>query len=88
MTTYSGTRATRLRAIVRAQLPLPCTKCGAQVPADSDDWDVDHLHARADGGAVWDVRNVGPAHSSCNRAAGARDGNARRSGTGRRLRPW
>lgn len=84
MTGWHGPRATRARALVAATLPAPCTRCA--LPVDGTvPWDVDHVQALAEGGALWDPTNHGPAHARCNRAAGARMGNYRRSGRGRRL---
>lgn len=84
--TWGGSRATRLRAAIRARLPLPCTKCGVDVQR-TDTWDVDHITARIDGGTDH-PSNLGPAHASCNRSAGATAGNHRRSGRARRLLAW
>jgi 5-methylcytosine-specific restriction endonuclease McrA len=48
-----------------------CSHCGRLIHTGQD-WDLDHVVPRADGGPEWRAANIRPAHASCNRAAGAR----------------
>ena len=60
----------KARAILRAQLPLPCVDCGSPVyPEDS--WDVGHLFPLSQGG---DLTTYGASHRSCNRSNGGKLG--------------
>lgn len=81
---WSGPRVTRLRALFATRLPAPCTRCPRPVETGQD-WDLDHLVSLTEGGAMWDPANIGVAHASCNRSAGATLGNQRRSRARRRL---
>ena len=81
---WSGRRRQAARDLVAARLPAPCTRCPDLVDGTTA-WDVDHVHPLAQGGALWDPTNHGPAHAACNRSAGATMGNHLRSGRGRRL---
>ena len=65
---WSGTRVSKARANIKAQLPLPCVECGRAVQPD-DTFDVGHIQPLAEGGAVG---SYGASHRSCNRAAGGR----------------
>lgn len=79
----------RMLAAVRAGGAI-CTRCGQPIPPDTpaELIDLDHLLALAEGGTVWDPANHGPAHATCNRAAGARLTNHRRTATYTRTRRW
>jgi 5-methylcytosine-specific restriction endonuclease McrA len=79
----------RVRAVIAAQLPMPCVECGHPVTAGQT-WHVAHIHPAMGGGRTT-VDNCGPAHARCNLVAGGRMGAAvvnttRRSDQG--IRPW
>lgn len=77
----------KARAIIRAQLPLPCVECGAPVYND-DPWDVGHLFPLSQGG---DVKAYGASHRSCNRSAGGKQGAAQANATKKsrkQMRQW
>lgn len=82
---YQGTRVQRNRAVVRAQLPAPCTKCGGVV-TDQMRWHADHIVSRWEAEqAGWTQQqidsptNLGACHGSCNEKDGARLGNKARA---------
>ena len=56
----------RVRAVVAATLPQPCSVCGDLVQPFQR-WDLDHLVPLARGGHPLAMSNLGPAHTSCNR---------------------
>lgn len=87
MSRWGGSAVTRVRAVLAATLPRPCWRCGVTIEP-GEEFDVDHVTPRAEGGAVWDAGNWDVAHVSCNRSAGGQLGNERRSRAGRRLRSW
>ena len=68
----------RARAAWLERLPLPCYRCGDVVQL-GDDFDLEHDPPRSQGG----TRVVGVSHPYCNRAHGARLGNAMRTVAGR-----
>lgn len=75
---YSSTRSNRARAIVRAQLPAPCFRCGGIV-TDQMQWHADHTTPRAFAEAaglrqdqVDAAHSLAPAHASCNMRANER----------------
>lgn len=75
---YSSKRSNRARAIVKAQLPAPCTICHGIVTADMR-WHADHIMQRAFAEAAGWTReqidaasNLGPAHKSCDAAKNKR----------------
>lgn len=101
MSTWSGTYVKKARAYWARQIanaagmgtPLMCSfhgtdpACpGAVLPGM--EWDVDHLTPRVQGGALFAKANQGPAHSRCNRAAGARITNTKRTQQAKRLWNW
>lgn len=63
--------------------PLLCKFCGKPV-LNSQPWQIDHALSIAEGGSLWDVGNMAPAHSDCNSADGARISNSRQG----RMRKW
>lgn len=76
----------RLRAAVAA-LGLPCNKCGQPIDYTGA-WDLDELTPRIHGGNPLDPGNVAPAHTHCNRAAGAAITNTRHTTTPRTSGVW
>ena len=94
MRKYEGSRVYRNRAVVRAQLPAACTKCGGVV-TDEMRWHADHIVSRYEAEAMgWTQQdidspaNLGASHASCNERDGARLGNkARASAPPRRITP-
>lgn len=64
-----------MRAHYAQQLPLACPYCGLMIQP-GEQFDLDHAVPRELGGQDDQVR---PAHPKCNRAAGGRLGNPRRS---------
>lgn len=79
-----SSKVKKARAIIRAQLPLPCVECGAPVYND-DAWDVGHLFPISQGG---DVQAYGAAHRSCNRSNGGKMGAAIINKKRKQLRQW
>lgn len=82
---WGGRRAQQARALLATTLPRPCSKCGRTVyPWHS--WDLDHLFDRKHYPELtWVPSNHAPAHSRCNRSAGASMGNRERAP---RKRTW
>lgn len=74
----------KARAILRAQLPLPCTECGSPVYPD-DSWDVGHLFNLSEGG---DIGSYGAAHRTCNRSNGGKLGARQTNQRKKQLRQW
>jgi hypothetical protein len=69
----------RWRPVVEAGEAV-CSRCHSGIAPDVE-WDLDHHDDRSG----WS----GPAHATCNRAAGARKGNAQRAlGAGVTIRRW
>lgn len=76
---WSGPRVMAIRKALTVAIegryregnPYLCRFCGGPVTPE-DTWDIDHALSLDEGGAVWDLKNMSPAHSSCNRADGAR----------------
>ena len=64
----------KLRPIIQARLPEPCTKCGWPVYAEHA-WQIDHIVAVSQGGSD-DWSNLGPAHKRCNQSDGGKLGAA------------
>jgi hypothetical protein len=62
--------AKKARAIIKAQLPLPCVHCGSPV-FDDQLWDVGHIVDLAQGG---NTKDYGASHRRCNRSAGGTAG--------------
>jgi hypothetical protein len=82
----------RIEAAARRGEPLVCPfwladpEClGPVLPVDS--WDVDHRQQLVDGGELG-LDNQAPAHTSCNRRAGARAAAARKTERITRIRRW
>lgn len=86
----------RQRARLERTLPAPCCRCGRPV-LPTDEWEADHLVALVG----WPEHQpypdhlIRPAHKSCNRRAGGKDGakitnNRRRakSDATKGIRPW
>ena len=61
---YLTPRWRRLRAAIIERDLFQCCKCG--IPPDR--FEVDHIQAIADGGAVWDPDNLQTLCPSCHRA--------------------
>jgi 5-methylcytosine-specific restriction endonuclease McrA len=76
--------AKKARAILKAQLPLPCVECGAPVYPD-DSWDVGHLFPLSQGG---DVNQYGASHRSCNRSQGGKLGASKTHEKKKQIRKW
>ncbi len=77
--------AARVRAMAYADPNTRCARCGftlADKPGDT--WDAGHVNSGQVGGPLR------PEHSSCNRSAGATEGNQRRKvgGVLRTSRDW
>jgi hypothetical protein len=67
--------AARVRALAYSDPSTRCRRCGltlADKPGDT--WDAGHIHDGVPGSPL------APEHSSCNRSAGATEGNRRRLG--------
>jgi hypothetical protein len=79
---WGGRQVTRLRQAWAGYLPQPCYRCGVVIRS-GDPFDLEHDPPRMLGG----TKVVGVSHPSCNRAAGARLGNAARS-LGKVDRSW
>lgn len=77
---WGGRKTMSLRAkwrqIIAAEA-VPCSKCGYPLEPGMP-FDLDHIEARDNGGAVWDPGNLWPAHVSCNRRHGQRITSAKR----------
>lgn len=92
---WAGAVVTRARAIWTLRMkeaealgnPYICPKCGKPV-LTSMSWDVGHRQDIDEGGAVMDLANTTPEHSSCNRADGARITNAKKRANRGRTRSW
>lgn len=67
-TDWSGSRVARMTQYCLETYGSICWLCGLP-GADS----VDHVIPRSRGGAVWDIRNMAPAHRRCNFARGDRE---------------
>lgn len=67
----------RWKRLLASEGQLPCTRCGHPV-YPTDRWDLDHNDLDRS-------RYDGIAHMSCNRAAGARNSNAKQRG---KLQTW
>ncbi|WP_230972923.1 HNH endonuclease, partial [Gulosibacter hominis] len=65
---WAGHRVPEFVALTLATYGTTCWLCGLP-GADS----ADHVIPRSKGGAVYDLRNLAPAHKRCNLARGARD---------------
>lgn len=79
----------KVKAALKAQLPLPCIECGRPV-TDDQAWHVAHIQPASMGGRTT-LDNCGAAHAHCNLVAGGRLGAAvvntsRRADQG--IRPW
>lgn len=70
MSSWGGRRIARIRALVWRMYGGRCWLCGAEITAVQP-WDVDHVLPRSQGGSD-ELRNLRPAHASCNRSRGAR----------------
>lgn len=77
----------RIHEAAKAGEPLACYRC-AQPVMPTDEWDVDHVVGRNDGGRVRDTNNQWPSHSRCNRADGAAITNAMKAKDRQRLWSW
>ena len=74
----------KARAALAPTLPRPCPFCLRPVYPD-EAWDIDHARPQADAPRyVFDMTNLRPAHTYCNRAAGGRAGAHKRRG----IRSW
>jgi 5-methylcytosine-specific restriction endonuclease McrA len=67
---WAGRRVARLRALVIRLYGPTCWLCGQAIEAGQA-WHVDHVVPRKAGGSD-DVRNLRPAHASCNLKRGAK----------------
>ena len=79
------TDAARVRAMAYANPDTVCGRCGLTLDArPGDTWDAGHINSGQVGGPLR------PEHSSCNRSAGATEGNQRRKvgGVLRTSRDW
>lgn len=76
--------AARIIEHANAGRPILCPFCQMPVLIEQQ-WDVDHLDLLVDGGDRGRT-NQRPAHRACNRGAGAREGNRRRTRRARRIR--
>lgn len=88
---YSSWKARALLQPIIDRGEAVCSKCGRGV-APGQLWDVDHLVAQdVSAELIHDPDNWAIAHRRCNRRAGARYGNAKRSASiprPRASRPW
>ena len=92
MKRWSGSRVTQDRAYWAARIleranagrPILCPFCARPVDL-AQQWDIDHAEMLIDHGFLG-RGNQRPAPRACNRAAGAREGNRRRTRTSRRIR--
>ena len=84
----TGSRITKLRRTwapqVEAGLAM-CPRC-RKIIQPGESWDMGHEHDLVLGGNP--AGRMTPEHSSCNRSAGARVGNATRRRARRRLGEW
>jgi 5-methylcytosine-specific restriction endonuclease McrA len=89
-----GSRRARVR--LAATLPAPCCRCGRPV-LPTDQWEADHSVplVRWPEGKPYPDRLIMPAHKSCNRRAGGKDGaritnamKAQRKNESKGLRAW
>lgn len=86
---WGGRRTMNLRAKWRARIAVeavPCGVCGHPLEPGAP-FDLDHRHARALGGDVWDADNIWPAHVRCNRRGGQALTSAMRRARRRRAPP-
>jgi hypothetical protein len=65
---WGGRRAQAYVALTLAEYGTLCWLCG--LPGSNS---ADHVIPTSLGGAVYDLRNLGPSHRSCNYARGNRD---------------
>lgn len=64
---WGGRKAQAYVALTLAEYGDECIICGR--PGSTS---ADHVIARRDGGAVFDLDNLGPAHTKCNYSRGAK----------------
>lgn len=65
---WSGRKAQQYVRLTHAEYGTVCTLCG--LPGSDT---ADHIIPRSKGGAVYDLRNLAPAHRRCNESRGNRD---------------
>lgn len=83
---WGGRRAQQIRQALAATLPAYCWRCGGVVTAEMA-WDVGHaIETDRAPDLTYDPDVHRVEHAYCNRSAGARYGNAKRSG--RRRPRW
>ncbi|WP_370871650.1 HNH endonuclease signature motif containing protein [Curtobacterium sp. A7_M15] len=81
------------RARIARTLPQPCARCPRPV-LPTDAWEADHIVPLAQWpkGKPYPDNLIRPAHKSCNRAAGGRDGaritNAKKKAEQKGAMPW
>jgi 5-methylcytosine-specific restriction endonuclease McrA len=66
--TWGGRKAQEYTRLTLATYGTVCWLCG--LPGSTS---ADHVIPRSKGGAVYDLRNLGPSHAKCNYARGNRD---------------
>ena len=66
--TWGGRKAQQYVRLTLAEYGTVCCLCG--LPGATS---ADHVIPRSKGGAVYDLRNLGPAHKRCNESRGNRD---------------
>lgn len=81
---WQGTKITKARANIKAQLPLPCVDCGYPVnPGDT--FDIGHIIPLALGG---NPNEYGASHRSCNRKSGGKLGGTIANHNRKQTRQW
>lgn len=69
---WSGRRAQEYVELTLSTYGWTCWLCGLRI-LSRNTGTADHIIPRSKGGAVYDLRNLGPAHKRCNESRGNRD---------------
>ena len=69
---WGGPKARKFVDLTLATYGWACWLCGLPIRS-RDEATTDHVIPRSKGGAVYDLRNAGPAHRTCNYSRGNRD---------------